>query len=76
MCSCHKLRVIDQAGNKTDYETDYLLRIGERIMLRSGINKGPVAIHYFRVKNVMYRLPDVQAAILIEEDPDADRWPS
>jgi hypothetical protein len=73
------LRVIDQAGNKTDYETDYLPRIGERIMLEYGINKNPVAIHYFRVKDVMYRLqqkPDIQAAILIQEDPDAEHWPS
>ena len=73
------LRVIDQAGNKQDYETDYLPRIGERIMLEYGIGKDPVAIHYFRVKDVMYRLqekPDVQAAILIEEDTDTGHWPS
>ena len=71
--------VIDQAGNKTGYETDQLPRIGERIMLEYGINKNSVAIHYFRVKAVMYRLqeePDIQAAILIEEDPDAEHWPS
>jgi hypothetical protein len=73
------LRVIDQAGNKTDYETDYLPRIGERIMLEYGINKNLVAIHYFRVKDVMYRLqkkPDIQAAILIEEETDGEHWPS
>jgi hypothetical protein len=32
------LRVIDQAGNNTDYETDYLPRIGERVMLEYGID--------------------------------------
>ena len=73
------LRVIDEAGNKTDYETDHIPRIGERIMLEYGIGKAPVAIHYFRVKDVMYRLQekgDNQAAILIEEDPAAEHWPS
>lgn len=65
------LRVIDQAGNRTDYETEFVPRIGERVLLRYGIGSDPVRPHYFRVKDVMYRLdegPDVQVAILIEEE--------
>jgi hypothetical protein len=72
------LRVIDQAGNKTDYETEFVPRIGERILLEYGIGGGPVRPRYFRVKDVMYRLqnsPDAQAAILIEEDSNAEHWP-
>ena len=73
-----QLRVIDQAGNRADYETEFVPRIGERIFLQYGINKGPVKPHCFRVKDVMYRLQepsDIQVAILIEEEPDAAAWP-
>lgn len=73
------LRVIDQAGNRTDYETEFVPRIGERIFLEYGINKGPVEPHYFRVKDVGYRLqeaPDIQVMILIEEEDDPMPWPS
>ena len=73
------LRVIDQAGNGTDYETEFVPRIGERILLEYGIGKDPVTPHFFRVKDVMYRLhekPDIQVAILVEEEPDATAWPA
>jgi hypothetical protein len=72
------LRVVDQAGNRTDYETEFVPRIGERILLPYGTGGDPVRLHYFRVKDVMYRLdepPDIQAAILIEEESDPEPWP-
>jgi hypothetical protein len=57
--------------NKTDYEAEFVPRIGERILLEYGIGSDPVRPHYFRVKDVMYmyRLdnkPENQVAILIE----------
>jgi hypothetical protein len=73
------LRVIDQAGNGTDYETEFVPRIGERVLLEYGIGNDPVRPHYFRVKDVMYRLqerPDIQVAILVEEEDDATAWPA
>lgn len=72
------LRVVDQAGSGTDYETQFVPRIGERVELIYGIGSDPVRTHYFRVKDVMYRLdnkPDNQAAILIEEESNPDLWP-
>jgi hypothetical protein len=71
--------VIDQAGNKTDYETEFVPRIGERIELEYGIGRGSLQVHYFRVKDVLYRLQaptDHQVAILIEEEDDARPWPT
>jgi len=73
------LRVNDRAGNKTDYETDCVPRIGELILLEYGSGGEPVKQHYFRVKDVMYRLdnkPDNQAAILIEELGGVHPWRS
>lgn len=73
------LRVIDQHGNKTDYETDYIPRIGERIELRYGRNNQPVTDHYFRVKDVSYWLenpPGHQVMVLVEEEKNPKQWPS
>jgi hypothetical protein len=74
------LRVYDTIGNKCDYETEFVPRIGERIQLeyRDGMN-APLRLHYSRVKDVMYRLDkpaDVQVAILIEKEPHAVEWPT
>ena len=72
------LRVIDRAGNHTDYETEFMPRIGERILLEHGTGSELVRPHYFRVKDVMYRLgnrADKQAAILIEEESNPEVWP-
>ena len=72
------LRVVDQVGNQHDYETEFVPRIGERIELRYGFAGDPVRTHYFRVKDVMYRLsnsPENQAAILVEEENDPSLWP-
>ena len=72
------LRVVDQAGNRTDYETEFVPRIGERILLQYGTGGDPVRPHYFRVKDVVYRLdepPDIQVAILIEKESDPEPWP-
>jgi hypothetical protein len=72
------LRVVDQIGNRTDYETEFVPRIGERILLEYGSGGDPVRPHYFRVKNVIYRLdnsPENQAGILIEEESDPELWP-
>jgi hypothetical protein len=72
------LRVLDEDGNETDYETDFVPRIGERILLEYRTAKGgPSKQHYFRVKDVMYRLqnkPSSQAAILVEEETDGRYW--
>ena len=73
------LRVIDENGNKQDYETDLVPRIGERILLEFGRGGEPVRQHLFRVKDVEYRLQNdlgSQVAILTEEETDPKRWPS
>jgi hypothetical protein len=73
------LRVIDQIGNRTDYEAEFVPRIGERIRLEYGVGGDPVAPRFFRVKDVMYRLdqpPENQVAILIEEESDPELWSS
>jgi hypothetical protein len=73
------LRVIDQTGNKTDYETEFVPRIGERIELEYSMGRGPMQVHHFRVKDVLYRLQapaDNQAAILVEEEDEARPWPA
>ena len=73
------LRVIDQVGNKTDYETEFVPRIGERIVLTYGIGNEPIGDHYFRVQDVMYKLdnkPENQAAILVAEEDNPELWPS
>ena len=72
------LRVVDQIGNRTDYETEFVPRIGERILLEYGSGGDPVRPHYFRVKAVVYRLnnrPENQVAILIKEESDPELWP-
>ena len=72
------LRVVDQIGNRTDYETEFVPRIGERILLEYGSGGDPVRPHYFRVKDVVYRLnnrPENQVAILIKEESDPELWP-
>jgi hypothetical protein len=43
------LRVIDRAGNKTDYETEFVPRIGERFQLEYAVGRGATQVHYFRV---------------------------
>ena len=50
------LRVVDQAGNGTDYEVEVVPRIGERVVLVYGVGRRPVSEHYFRVQDVMYKL--------------------
>jgi hypothetical protein len=73
------LRVIDEIGNKHDYDAEFVPRIGERIVLEYGSGGEPVRIHYFRVKDVCYMLDNPvehQAMILIEEEKDPRHWPS
>lgn len=74
------LRVIEYpSGSKSDYEAEFVPRIGERIMLTYGRGNDPVRIHYHRVKDVMYDLDNRvshQVAILIEEEENAEHWPS
>jgi hypothetical protein len=72
------LRVIDRAGNKTDYETEFVPRIGERIQLEYALGRGSKQVHCFRVKDVVYNLqakPDHQATIVVEEDDSQESWP-
>jgi hypothetical protein len=74
-----RLRVIDEAGNRQDYDTEFVPRIGERVVLEYGVGGEPVAMHHFRVKDVAYHLQnasDVQATILIEEEINPTLWPS
>ena len=73
------LRVIDEIGNKQDVETEFVPRIGERILLTFGIGNEPVREHFYRVKDVEYRLDNPvehHVAILIEEEKNPKRWPS
>jgi len=72
------LRIIDEVGNKTDYETDWVPRIGERIVLVRGRNNEPGSDHYYRVKDVVYFLNNCsegQAAILVTEESNPRAWP-
>jgi hypothetical protein len=50
------LSVFDRSGNETDYETEFVPRIGERIELQYSVGRGPMQVHYFRVKDVLYCL--------------------
>ena len=73
------LRVIDKAGNKQDYEAEFLPRIGERIVLEYGVGSEPVREHFHRVKDMEYYLQkptDAQVRILTEEERAPERWPS
>ena len=73
------LRLIDSIGNKRDYESEVVPRIGERITLMEGTTRLPVHTHHFRVKDVEYRLNNPhehQVAILVEEETDRVGWPS
>ena len=72
------LRVIDEVGNKQDYEAEFVPRIGERITLVYGIGGEPVTEHFHRVKDVEYFLQnpvDVQVRVLIEEESNPEHWP-
>jgi hypothetical protein len=82
------LRVVDRSGNRRDYATDFVPRIGERVVLAYGSvgdpvaprSRGgdPVAPHYFRVIDVVYRFDDPadhKAAILVEEETNSEPWP-
>ena len=81
-----RLRVIDQFGNKYDYDTEFVPRIGERVVLEYEVVlaatsslKERIRPHYYRVKDVSYNLSnstDVQASILIEEEDSPTPWPS
>ncbi len=72
------LRIIDEAGNKTDYETDWVPRIGERVVLVWGNNNEAASDHYYRVKDVVYFLnnrAEGQAAVLVTEESNPQPWP-
>jgi hypothetical protein len=72
------LRVIDQDGNKFDYETEFVPRIGERVLLAFPLGRLRSIVHHYRVKDVMYRLTNpvgAQVAILIEEEVPHTNWP-
>ena len=74
-----QLRVVDQDGNRRDFMSELLPRIGERIVLVYGVGNEPVKEHYFRVRDVMYRLddaPENQPAILVTEEENPEFWPS
>jgi hypothetical protein len=64
------IRIVDQVGNHTEHQTEFVPRIGEVIVLEYGPVGRPKEAHYFRVKDVMYRLdhkPENQRLFLVEE---------
>jgi hypothetical protein len=70
-----RLRVIEPDRNAQEYETEFVPRIGERIVLEyaDGMTQ------YFRVKDVAYflqRRPDLQPEVLLERDSTNNPWPS
>lgn len=72
------LRVIDQDGNRQDYATEFVPRIGERVILTFGTGGQPIRPHYFRVKDVAYHLDNpvkTQATILVDEEANPELWP-
>ena len=71
------LRVIDEAGNKQDFEAEFVPRIGELLVWTYQRGGEQLKEHYFRVRDVMYKLdnpPDSQAAILIAEEDNPEPW--
>ena len=77
------LRVIDEIGNKQDYEVQFVPRIGELIRLTYSIgtttHDNPLREHFSRVKDVMHVLDhplDSQIVILIGEEENHQDWPS
>ena len=71
------LRVIDEVGNRTDYETDWVPRIGERIVLTQN-NTETATDYYYRVKDVVYFLDnrsEGQVAVLVTEESNPQPWP-
>lgn len=69
------LRVIDSIGNKTDYDAPFIPRIGERIELTYKIS----GVHFYRVKDVVYKLQnsiEAQVGVLVEEENNPTQWPS
>lgn len=73
------LRVVDEIGNRADYEAEFVPRVGERIRLDFGRGGQPVEPHYYRVKDVLYWFDNpvhLQASILIEPDSSNEHWPS
>jgi hypothetical protein len=72
------IRVIDEVGKMTDYETDWVPRIGERIVLVQGPNNETATDHYYRVKDVVYFLNnrfEGQVAVLVTEESNPRPWP-
>jgi hypothetical protein len=72
------LRVIDAAGNKTDYECEHVPRIGELVSMTFGPTKKEVRPRWFRVKDVWYQVdqgPTDNVAILVGEETEFN-WPS
>jgi hypothetical protein len=72
------LRLIDEVGNRHDYEAQFVPRIGERILRPFGVGGAPVTDHYFRVKDVEYVFDndrEERVAILIEEERNPVHWP-
>jgi hypothetical protein len=72
------LRVITlPAQNKQDYDSEFVPRIGERLVLQYATEPGPTFAHYFRVKDVAYHLdekPENQVVVLVEEERQGRPW--
>jgi hypothetical protein len=67
------LQVIDQSGNKTDYDVASVPRIGDRIVLGATDTRRSAPLCY-RVVDVIFRLDAPtrdQVAVLVEEDEDS-----
>ena len=71
--------MVDQTGSKSDYDAEFVPRIGERISLTFSRGAEPLRERFYRVQDVMYQLDnpvDAQVSILIEEEQDAEAWPA
>jgi hypothetical protein len=69
------LQLIDQRGNKADYQVDSVPRIGDRVVL----SRDNLAANCYRVIDVVYHLnapSSEQVSLLVEEDDDPGVWPA
>lgn len=70
-------RTIDEAGNRQDYEADFLPRIGDRLTSIHGPSRQALSQHFYRVQDVCHTLDGskVFTEVRIVEEHDAKDWP-
>jgi hypothetical protein len=64
------IRMIDAIGNRHDFETVFLPRIGEHLVQTFGVGQEPVREHRYRVTDVVYTASGdtLLAAVHVAED--------